>query len=213
MGTIKQGVLGGFSGKVGTVIGSSWKGLSVMRGIAPHIANPKSDKQLAQRLKFAIVIKFIQSMVQFIDIGFKNYAIGMTQMNAAFSYNILNAIQGTYPSFVIDFTKALVSRGNLPPALNQVASSTAAGSVVFTWQDNSDEIGASPTDKNLLLIYNPGKNQSVYFNDLGNRATGTQTVTVPQSFSGDLVHCYLAFETADGVEQSNSKYAGAITVA
>ena len=27
MGTIKQGILGGFSGKVGYVIGSSWKGI------------------------------------------------------------------------------------------------------------------------------------------------------------------------------------------
>ena len=32
MGTIKQGILGGFSGKVGTVVGSSWKGISYMRG-------------------------------------------------------------------------------------------------------------------------------------------------------------------------------------
>ncbi len=83
MGTIKQGVLGGFSGKVGTVIGSFWKGKSVMRSIAPHIANPKSDGQQVQRQKFAVVIKFIQSMVQFLRIGFKNYAIGMTQVNAA----------------------------------------------------------------------------------------------------------------------------------
>jgi len=34
---IKQAVPGGFSGKVGTVIGSSWKGIAVMRGLT--IAN------------------------------------------------------------------------------------------------------------------------------------------------------------------------------
>jgi hypothetical protein len=213
MGTIKQGILGGFSGKVGTVIGSSWKGQAVMRGIAPHTADAKSDGQLTQRLKFAVVMKFIQSMVQFIRIGFKNYAIGMTQLNAAFSHNIQNAVLGTYPNITIDFPNALVSRGNLPPALNQVAASVIAGTIVFTWVDNSDEIGASATDKNLLLIYNPGKNQAVFFKDLAGRADGTQTVTVPRSFTGDLVHCYIAFETADGFEQSNSKYAGGITVA
>ena len=37
MGIIKQAVPGGFSGKVGTVIGSSWKGIAVMRGLT--IAN------------------------------------------------------------------------------------------------------------------------------------------------------------------------------
>ena len=33
MGMIKQAVPGGFNGKVGTVIGSSWKGIAVMRGL------------------------------------------------------------------------------------------------------------------------------------------------------------------------------------
>ena len=72
MGTIKQGILGGFSGKVGTVIGSSWKGQSVMRGIAPHRTDAKTDKQIAQRQKFAVVMKFVHSMVQFIRIGFSS---------------------------------------------------------------------------------------------------------------------------------------------
>jgi hypothetical protein len=101
MGTIKQGILGQFSGKVGTVIGSSWKGQGVMRGIAPSVANPKTDGQLAVRQKFSITMKFVQSMVQFLRIGFKNYAMGMTQVNAAFSYNRLNAILGTYPNFTV----------------------------------------------------------------------------------------------------------------
>ena len=213
MGTIKQGILGQFSGKVGTVIGSSWKGQGVMRGIAPHVSDAKTDGQLAVRQKFTVVMNFIHSMIQFLRIGFKNYAVNMTEFNAAFSYNRLNAIQGTYPNFTIDYPNALVSRGNLSPALNQTAASTVAGTILFTWADNSDELNASPTDPNLLLIYNPEKNQAVYFRDLGERADLTQSVTVPHSFSGDLVHCYIAFETADGFEQSNSKYAGAITVA
>ena len=33
MGTHKRGILGNFSGKVGTVIGSTWRGIWVMRGL------------------------------------------------------------------------------------------------------------------------------------------------------------------------------------
>ena len=33
MGKIKQGILGGFRGKVGTVIGASWNGIAYMKGI------------------------------------------------------------------------------------------------------------------------------------------------------------------------------------
>ena len=178
MGTIKQGILGGFSGKVGTVIGSSWKGQAVMRGIALHIANPKTDKQIAQREKFAVVSKFLNSMAQFIRIGFKNFAIGMTQVNAAFSYNIKNATQGTYPNIAIDFPNALVSRGNLPPALNDAAASTVAATVAFTWLDNSSEAGASDTDTSLIVIYSPAKNQAVTAVGLQERLANSQAVAL-----------------------------------
>lgn len=49
MGKIKSGILGGFNGKVGSVIGASWKGISYMRGIAQSIKNPKTDAQVVQR--------------------------------------------------------------------------------------------------------------------------------------------------------------------
>ena len=31
MGTIKKGILGGFSGIVGTVVGANWRGMDIMR--------------------------------------------------------------------------------------------------------------------------------------------------------------------------------------
>ena len=53
MGKIKSGILGGFNGKVGSVIGASWKGISYMRGIAQSIKNPKTEAQVMQRDYFA----------------------------------------------------------------------------------------------------------------------------------------------------------------
>ncbi len=55
--------------------------------------------------------------------------------------------------------------------------------------------------------------QAVVFEGLSERADGTQTITVLDSFSGDLVQCYMAFITADGATVSNSAFAGAVTVA
>lgn len=59
MGTIKQGILGGFSGKVGTAIGSSWKGISYMRGRAQSVKNPRTEGQMEQRSKFALTLDFL----------------------------------------------------------------------------------------------------------------------------------------------------------
>jgi hypothetical protein len=213
MGTIKQGILGGFSGKVGSVIGSSWKGIACMRGRAQSVSNPQTEPQLAQRQKFSLVMAFLQTLSEFLKVGFKNYAKHMSGINAAMGYNLANAITGAYPNFAIDYPNALVSRGSLPAALNQAAASTVAGTVNFTWVNNSGETGASAVDKTLLVVYNPAKHQAVTLSQLADRADGTQTVTVPASFTGDLVHCYIGFITANGFELSSSRYAGAVTVA
>ena len=49
MGKIKQGILGGFKGKVGTVIGSSWNGIAYMKGLPQSQKDPKTPAQVAQR--------------------------------------------------------------------------------------------------------------------------------------------------------------------
>ena len=52
MGKINQGILGGFSGKVGNVIGGTWKGIDYMRVKPAHVTNPKTEGQVDQRSKF-----------------------------------------------------------------------------------------------------------------------------------------------------------------
>jgi hypothetical protein len=213
MGQIKQGILGPVSGTVGPVVGGIWKGISYLRSKAASHADAQTDAQLTQRQKFAVISRFIQPLSEFLQMSFKAYAMGQTGINAAFSYNIKNALTGTYPNIAIDYPNALVAKGNLAGLLNQVAASTVAGTVHFTWEDNSGEVGASAYDKTLLVVYNPAQHQAVTVNQLAERADGTQTITVPDSFSGDLVQCYIAFVTVNGQVVSNSAFAGAVTVA
>jgi hypothetical protein len=52
MGKIKQGILGGFKGKVGTVIGASWNGIAYMKGLPQSQKDPKSAAQMRQRAFF-----------------------------------------------------------------------------------------------------------------------------------------------------------------
>ena len=52
MGKIKQGILGGFKGKVGTVIGASWNGIAYMKGLPQSQKDPKSAAQMRQRTFF-----------------------------------------------------------------------------------------------------------------------------------------------------------------
>jgi hypothetical protein len=213
MARITESIIGVLKGKIGQVVGFKWKGIPVLRALSGSVSNPKTDKQLAQRQKFSVTMHFLEPLSEFLKTGFKEYAVKITGINAAMGYNIKNALTGTYPNIAIYYPNALVSKGNLAGALNQVAASTVAGTVHFTWDDDSGEIGAAAYDKTLLVIYNPSQNQAVTVSQLAERADGTQTITVPDSFSGDLVQCYIAFITVDGAMVSNSAFAGAVTVA
>ena len=213
MGKISQGVLGGFSGKVGNIVGGTWKGIDYMRIKPANVSNPRTQGQLDQRSKFSTVLRFLQPLTDFLKVGFKLYAIKMTQFNSAMSYNLNNAITGIYPNFTIDFTKALVSRGRLVGADGAAVASSSAGVIEFTWTDNSGSGNAQGNDKALLVVYNATKGYAVYDTAGATRATQSQNLVVPSDFSGDTVQAFIGFISDDGKEIANSVHIGSVTVA
>ena len=212
MGTISQGILGGFSGKVGTVIGSTWKGINYMRSISTNVSSSNSPAQLAQRARFATVVKFLQPLTAYLRIGFKNQAIKMSGFNAASSYNLGNAISGVYPNYVIDYSKAMVSRGNLPGALNPDIDATTPSRVDFTWENNLLDSNAKSEDKVMVVVYNALKGQVVTVVGGNTRASGSQSILLPASFTGDDVQCFIGFQSATESVVSNSQFVGEILV-
>ena len=213
MGKINQGILGGVSGQVGNVIGGTWKGIDYLRIKPSSVANPRTEGQMDQRSRFSTALQFLQPMLDFIKIGYKNYAIKMSAFNSAMSNILKNAVTGAYPDFSIDYANALISRGSLAGVLNGAANSSVAGAIDFTWDDNSIESNAQATDKAMILAYNQSKDKAVFVTAGATRSAGTQTLTVPDDFSGDSVECFIAFISADGLSVANSKYLGSVTVA
>lgn len=220
MGTIKKGILGGVSGSVGNVVGANWKGIDYLRIKPSDVSNPNTNLQSTQRLKFATVLRFLQPMTEFIRVGFRGYAQKMSAFNAAFSYNYHHALTGDYPDFGIEYADALVSRGNLPGAVNPACASDVAGKITFTWSNNSGSNMAEDTDTVLAVVFNPETNKAAYVLNAGTRADETADVDVPADYSGKTVHCYIsmmALGNALGGQVknaiSNSIYAGSLTVA
>ncbi len=209
MGKIKQGILGGFNGTVGTVIGGSWKGLSYMRGKAQSIKNPRTEKQMAQRIKFGLAQKFVKVMTAYLQVGFRNYTQHQTATNAAMSHTVRNCMAGTYPVFGIDPGKVLVSSGSLMPGrfcTVKVADNVAS----FAWEDNSDESHAAIDDFAMPLIYNFTKGEAVFTTEDASRVDCKAELKLPADWSGDLLSCYIAFASVQNTHVSNSVYVGDI---
>lgn len=207
MGTIKKGILGGFSGKVGTVVGGSWKGIAYMRSLAQSVSNPRTEGQVSQRTKFAISLAFLKPMTAYLRVGYKTHAIRQTAFNAAMSYTLANAVTGESPDYDLDFASALVSCGSLMPASNGNAAAST-GKVTFSWDDNSGVGSALATDLSMPLVFNKDKGEAV-FNTLGaSRADSSTEVNIPSDWAGDSIELYLGFVSADGKSVANSVYLG-----
>lgn len=212
MAKILNGILGGFSGKVGTVVGACWKGIDYMRALATSITNPRTAAQLDQRAKFSLIIAFLRPLTAFLRIGFKSAALKMSAFNAAVAFNLKNAISGAYPNYALDYTKVRLTQGNLTGALNPVAESLAAASVAFSWEDNSLNGEAVADDKVVLMAYNPTKGSGIYAIGNMTRADLTQTLDLPDTFSGDNVECFISFIDAGEDKISDSLYIGSVPV-
>jgi hypothetical protein len=213
MATIKKGILGGFSGKVGTVIGGNWKGIDYMRSLPKRSSKPATALQNDQRLKFSLVVGFLRPMSQLIAKGFQSVADARTPLNAAVSYHVREAVMGTSPNFTIDTSKVLFSQGDLTGAWAPLAESTVPASINFNWQDNTGTGLSAATDQAVLLVYNAQKQQYVFLENAASRSATEVDMIVPSDFSGDEVDCWISFSTSDGKRMATSIYVGKVTVA
>ena len=115
MGTIKQGILGGFNGKVGTVVGSSWKGTAYMRGRAQHIKNPRTAGQIYQRNAMKAIALALRPIASTLSLTFAKSAGKMSGYNKAVSVNYHAAVVNQDGTPVVDYSKLIISKGSLMP--------------------------------------------------------------------------------------------------
>ena len=213
MGTFNEGILGKFSGAIGTVVGSTWRGISVMRirGARTRTGTP-SQAQVEQQAKFKMVTHFLRSLRGLTNMTFKNYGVKMTAANYALSCNLNGVITGLYPSFNITYSLVLLSQGILPKATLSTAIAGLAGKVNFSWADDSAiNQEAKATDNVVLVAYCEDTNLSKYVLNAGSRSAEAASLDI-SGFSGKLVETWILFISADGKKISDSVYTGQVTV-
>ncbi len=214
MGKYSQGILGAFSGKVGTVVGASWRGIKYMRSLAAKRGNARAtEKQLEQQARFALIAGFLKPVKPLLELGFKNYAIGRTGYNSAASYNLKNALTGQTPNLAIDYSMVLLSRGDLVGAKSVLVSSTNSGQLDVAWQDNSGQAMAKPEDQLIVAVFSPALVQATYLIGGAERQDESFAYNLPADFSGETAEVYISWVSADMKEVATSVYAGSILIA
>ena len=212
MSTINQGLVGGFSGKTGPVIGSSWKGRPIMRARPMFKKNRKfSQNQLDQQEKFKLMSAFINNLAELLMVSFHGMGNEQTGLNAALSYNLREAIDGLGSPFAIDYSKVRLSQGTIALATRLVVTAPGANIVECTWEYDPNVAKTAASDKIAIVLFSETMGQFILVKDAAARSAMELSVNAG-IFTGETVHCWLLFLSEDETRSSNSFYAGTVNI-
>ena len=197
MGKIKQGILGGFKGKVGTVIGASWNGISYMKGRPQSVRNPRTEAQVQQRNFF----KELQGLVsqlsdeQLISL-FPSVTRGMTRRN-------MLTRQLAAAAAVVDDVKTVdlstlegIGNGERidSPMLESLITETDGVNDIYAEAAAAEAIG-KPAEANFIAVaYNITQKRIGIFNtEVTDPSMGVEIPVGNWGEVGDSVRFYLTY--------------------
>lgn len=205
-----EGILGPFSGKVGPVVGTTWRGKPIVRSAPAKSSKPPSPLQLRNQERFLVVEGFLNPMSEFLSSSFSIPFVGKAPRNLASSFNNPAAVDDTGPAVTMVYSKALLSQGIVCAMEAPTASLDAPDVLRMDWADNSNQAMAEPDDVLFAVVHVPALKAYEYYNEAATRTDGTALLQLPQGFAGQEMHCWAGFRTTDGKAFSNSRYVGVV---
>jgi len=210
MGRFRKGILGGFSGKVGNIIGGSWKGITYMRSLSEITKRPPSEKQLMQRARFAYGVSFLQPLHPVIRVGYRNQADQKSPINAALAHVLKKVVQGDYPAYQIGYSQFEMAKGLLPVTKTHQIQ-LVDDHIEFSWTDSSNTQTEHGDNQALLLAMGEGIYPAYSIDEYKRNELSAQ-LPLPAGASGTSVYCYLAFASDKNASVSNSQYLGSVVL-
>ena len=199
MGKFYNGVLGTMTGKVGGVVGRTWKGINTVAAYQPNVSNPRTNLQVAQRGKMAAITLFASQInTSIIKPLWDRFAKGMSGYNAF----IQNNIPFVSDLGVIDLSKLEISKGKMV-APGILAASYDGTNWGIDWDTAIADSYSMPTDKAYILITSGDAKKVIISAGIVQRSAGQ--IVIPSDITpDDEGYIYLAFKRADGTIVSNT---------
>lgn len=206
MASKRNNTSGGFSGKVGKLVGTSWRGMPIVRSAPKKSSKEPSAAQLLQRAKFRVVVVFLQPIKPFLAQHFGKMEGSRAPFDLAISYHLKEAIKLENGSLMVDFPKMCISKGHLR-GLEGVSTTITAGNLLTVrWIDNSDQSFARPDDMLAIILYVPSGAIFHLLENIAPRVCSRTQLTLPEDAVGVQVHCWATFVAFDGVDAATSSY-------
>jgi hypothetical protein len=206
MAKIKNGILGPLSGKLGPVIGGTWKTISFVKAVSKGAKRKRTPGQIATQEKMKFINKFLLPFHAYITVGMKNEAESQTEISAAFKANYHETILGTHPNLSVDHSKFIFSKGTLPMVTNMVAV-LVDDTIQFTWESPNDP-KSKFNDQLMIVLYASELKRANGFIGGVNRCANECAVKLNNAFVGKAIDVYASITSLDRKRIANNVYLG-----
>jgi hypothetical protein len=210
MAIVKSGIAQGFSGTVGNIVFSQHEGRETTVSSKPAVSNkPPTVKQLSIRQDTSVSTDFLRPLKEFVKIGFglQGKAERRSPYNSMVSYIRAHAITGKYPNRAVDFSRVLMTKGNMRPPEDVEVSLTGTG-LAFSWNGEIKTEGAHFSDQVMMMAYFPGLKTTRYMSAGAQRHAGKDVLILTGIKQGYTAEVYLSFVTDNREAISDSVYLG-----
>lgn len=209
MGTLQNGLMGGFSGKVGPVVGATWRNKNIIRSAPQLSSKPRSQAQLSNQSNFGLVSTFLAKYRSFINAYFIPDADGKAAYGSAMSYHRKHATIQENGLYYMNYPKVLISKGTLPGVLGITLTPLPNDDIQLTWEDNSEQTLAAPTDLLTVATYAPALHTFYFFEACAERQDTTVNLTIPAGFTEQPLQLWATFtDQAEHPAAASSCYVG-----
>ena len=209
MARLVNGINGPLLGKVGTVIGQTWKGEFYVRSLPVRRKKEKGPLEAANQSDFALLHSWLHPILGFLRAGFNGYSNRVHAFNAAKSLALKNAFQGKKGERVFDPALVQVSWGDLPLPSGITVEKSGDFEVTFSWDVDPKANGGHEYDQAMLLVYNDADKKSMKKLPGQFRSTGWDKLSISNDHPGSY-HVFFAFMAHDRSRQSSSVYLGKV---
>ena len=193
MAKANQGILDGFVGKLGTVVGYFLHGKPMMRGYVRHTKKDYTVEQQRVQLRFKELTKLAHPFAPAYRSGLAYVAKESKQNMTPYSVFIERNMQAVTATpgltTTVDYSKMVLAIGSLPAVLFSRPDLTTPQTVAATFQPMLEVDETSGQDQVYLFVYCPSLDMGV-MSAPAERSTGHVSATVPSAWNGLEVHVW-----------------------
>ncbi len=207
MGKQTDGFNGGFSGRLGNVVGYNWCGQWCVRSLPSVFHDARTERQLAQRALFAEMVRFAGRVRRVLNISMRVAARNehVTPSNLFVRLNKqCFALEGDALS--VDYAALRLSEGPVAPVAFDVPQLIDDTTISIAFEKNPEHRNCSQDDEVHLVVYCPELDAFDFSNGFMRRSKRLE-MKLNEGWVGKVVHLW-GFVVDCAGRASQSTYIG-----